>query len=146
MLIGGAAGSPAGGIKLATVAVLFASVVGFFRGREDVAPFGRRIPKVAVYQATAIALIFLAILFLETFLLMLLSDFKFADVLYDATSALATVGWSTGLTSEFNSGARVVLICGMLLGRFLPIILVLIMFRQRMGSTFRAQRDSIRIG
>tara|TARA_B100000029_G_scaffold515342_1_gene621866 strand:+ start:11917 stop:13152 length:1236 start_codon:yes stop_codon:yes gene_type:complete len=146
MLIGGAAGSPAGGIKLATVAVLFASLFGFFRGREDVAPFGRRIPKIAVYQAATITLIFLAILFLETFLLMLLSDFRFADVLYDATSALATVGWSTGLTSEFNSGARVVLICGMLLGRFLPIILVLIMFRQRLRSTFRAQRDSIRIG
>lgn len=146
MLIGGAAGSPAGGIKLATVAVLFASLVGFFRGREDVSPFGRRIPRIAVYQAAVITLIFLALLFTETFLLMLLSDFKFADVLYDATSALATVGWSTGLTSEFNSGARVVLICGMLLGRFLPIILVLIMFRQRIRSTFRAQRDSIRIG
>ena len=146
MLIGGAAGSPAGGIKLATVAVLFAALVGFFRGREDVAPFGRRIPRFAVYQAAAITLIFLALLFMETFLLMLLSDFKFADVLYDATSALATVGWSTGLTSEFNPGARVVLICGMLLGRFLPIILVLIMFRQRIRSTFRAQRDSIRIG
>ena len=146
MLIGGAAGSPAGGIKLATVAVLFASLVGFFRGREDVAPFGRRIPRIAVYQAAVITLIFLALLFTETFLLMLLSDFKFADVLYDATSALATVGWSTGLTSEFNSGARVVLICGMLLGRFLPIILVLIMFRQRIRATFRAQSDSIRIG
>jgi len=146
MLIGGAAGSPAGGIKLATVAVLFAAIVGFFRGREDVAPFGRRIPKIAIYQASAIALIFLVILFVETFLLMLLSDFEFSNVLYDATSALATVGWSTGLTSEFNSGARAVLICAMLLGRFLPIILVLIMFRQRMRSTFRAQRDSIRIG
>ena len=146
MLIGGAAGTPAGGIKLATVAVLFAGIVGFFRGQEEVAPFGRRIPKTAIRQATAITLIFLGLFLLVTFLLILLSDFKFSNIVYEAASALGTVGWSTGITSGFNSSGRVILIAAMLLVRFLPIILVLIMFRQHSRETFRVQRDSIRLG
>jgi len=146
MLIGGAAGSTAGGIKIATFAVLTLAAVSTIRGRDRVVVFGRHLPQVVIRQAVTIAFVFAALLFVETMLLLRVTDGPFIDVLYESASALGTVGWSTGITREFGDTAVVILMVAMLLGRFLPLLLVLQMVRQRRAPTRIEPGDGVRLG
>ncbi len=146
MLIGGAAGSTAGGIKIATFAVLTLAAVSTMRGRDRVVVFGRRLPQAVIRQAATIASLFVALLFVETILLLRATDEPFIDVLYEAASALGTVGWSTGITRQLGDTAVVILMVTMLLGRFLPLLLVLQMVRQRRAPTRIEPGDGIRLG
>ena len=74
------------------------------------------------------------------------SEFVFIDVLYEAQSALSTVGLSGGITAEFNEVGRLAIVAGMILGRFGPLILVLEMTKRRPKGHIRLPEDSIRIG
>jgi trk system potassium uptake protein TrkH len=146
MLIGGAAGSTAGGIKVGTFSLLFFAIVAALRGRQEVTALGRRIPQLVIYQAITIVLLAIAVAFLIALALLSLTDFRDIDVLFESLSAVGTVGLTTGVTQASNEAARAVLITGMLLGRYGPLLLVLEMTRPRQQSTFRLPDDSIRLG
>ncbi len=146
MLVGGAAGSPAGGIKLGTVAVLVAATLAALRGREQVVVFGKRLSQAVIRQAVAIAFAFAALHFVVTMLLLRVTEAPFIDVLYETSSALGTVGWSAGLTPALGDAATVIVMITMLLGRFLPLILVLQMVRRRSPPVGVQLVDSVRLG
>ena len=46
-----------------------------------------------------------------------MTDFRFEDVLFECTSAFATVGLSTGITPDLPSNAKIVLVVLMFVGR-----------------------------
>jgi trk system potassium uptake protein TrkH len=84
---------------------------------------------------------------LATFLLIVSNgDHEFIDVLFEAQSALSTVGLSGGITASFNDVGRAALIVGMLVGRFGPLVLVLEMTRIRAKRPVHLPEDSIRLG
>lgn len=147
MFVGGAPGSAAGGIKVGAFALLFFALVATLRGRADVEALGRHVPIMVVRQALTVTLLFVAIVFaLGTTLVALSPGFDALDTVFELVSALATVGWSAGLTSELDSGGRAILIVAMLLGRFAPLLLVLEMTRPRRRRNVRLPEDSIRLG
>ena len=148
MFIGGAAGSTAGGIKVGTFSVLFIAIVATVRGRNDIVGFGRRVPAMVIRQALTLSLIMVAATFgLATFLLIVSNgEHEFIDVLFEAQSALSTVGLSGGITASFGDVGRGALIVGMLVGRFGPLVLVLEMTRTRARRTVHLPEDSIRLG
>lgn len=146
MLIGGAAGSTAGGIKVGTFALLFFAIFAAVRGRSEVLALGRRVPPGVILQAVSIVLLGIAVAFLVSLALLSSTDARDIDVLFESLSAVGTVGLSTGVTGDANSFARAVLIVAMILGRFGPLLLVLEMNRPRQQSTFRLPDDSIRMG
>lgn len=147
MLVGGGAGSPAGGIKVATAAILIHATIATLRGHEDVVTFGRKIPAKAVRQAGTITFAFVACFLTAMVALMAASKaIPAIDVMYEAASAIGTVGWSTGITPEFGTAGRIILIVAMLVGRFLPLLLVLQMARPRRGSSAHWSTDGVRLG
>ncbi len=146
MLIGGAAGSTAGGIKVGTFALLFFAIMAALMGRDEAVAFGRRIAHTVIYQALAIVLLAIALVFIVCILLLWTSDFREIDVMFDSISAVGTVGLSTGVAGELNNFGRAVVILAMLLGRYGPLLLVLEMNRPRRRSTYRVPQDSIRLG
>ena len=147
MFVGGAPGSASGGIKVGTFALLFFAMVATLRGREDVEALGRRVPIMVIRQALTISLIFVGVVFvLSTSLVAVSPDQDALDTVFEEISALATVGWSAGHTAEFNHAGRAILILGMLIGRFAPLLLILGMTRPRRRSTTRLPEDSIRLG
>jgi len=146
MLIGGAAGSTAGGIKVGTFSLLLFALFAALRGRRDVIAFGRRVSDTVIYQALTIVLLAIAVVFASCLALLSLTGSRDIDVMFESLSALGTVGLTTGVTAAANEAARGVLIIGMLLGRFGPLLLVLEMTRPRQQSTFRLPDDSIRLG
>ena len=124
MFIGGGSAGTAGGIKVTTFVILFFAIYAEVRGEVHVNAFDRRLDPRTLRQALAVALMSVAAVVCATFLLLELTDFGFGQVLFEATSAFATVGMSTGITAGMPMPAQVVLVALMFLGRIGPITLV----------------------
>jgi trk system potassium uptake protein len=61
---------------------------------------------------------------ISTFVLVEMTQISFDAVLYEAVSAFATVGLSTGITATLPPAGQVVLVVLMFIGRLGPISLV----------------------
>lgn len=146
MLVGGAAGSPAGGLKLGTLAVLVAGTIAALRSRDDVIAFGRRLPQAVIRQAVGIAFAFAAVHFVVAMILLRTTSHPFIDVLYETSSAVGTVGWSAGITPALGTAATIVVMITILIGRFLPLLLVLQIARSRKAPIDVQPGDNVRLG
>ncbi|MFB6263500.1 MAG: TrkH family potassium uptake protein, partial [Bradymonadaceae bacterium] len=127
MFVGASPGSTAGGIKTTTAAFLVGAVGAIARGETRVVFFGRRIPQSVVYRSAAIASVTVFILLACAFSLLLLEDIGFLKTLFEAFSALGTVGLSLGATSELHAPGKVVVTATMFLGRVGPLTLALLL-------------------
>ncbi len=124
MFIGGGSAGTAGGIKVTTFVILFFAIYAEVRGESSVNAFDRQVGSRVVRQALTVALLGVAAVMSGTMLLMELTDFALGEVMFEVTSAFATVGLSTGITAELSGPAQFVLICLMFLGRLGPVTLV----------------------
>jgi trk system potassium uptake protein TrkH len=123
MLIGGGSTSTAGGIKVTTFIVLILATVAFFRRQKQLHVFGRSIGMDEVLKVTAISVLTVLTLMAGMFFLTISNDGKFLDILFEATSALCTVGVSRGLTAQFDDTGRTILMLLMFIGRVGPLTL-----------------------
>ena len=121
MFIGAGSGGTAGGIRVTTVAVLFLAIIAEARGRRDLEAFGRRIGTEVVRVAISVTLFSLIIVLLGTGVILIqtagLPGFTLDRVLYEAVSAFATCGLSSGVSSAAPPSAQVTLIILMFVGR-----------------------------
>ncbi len=123
MFIGGGSASTAGGIKVTTIAVLFFIIYTEIRGETAVNVGNRRLPRSIQRQAlTLVALSSMTILF-SSLLLTALTDFSLDQILFEVTSAAATVGLSTGITADLPDFAKVWLSILMFVGRLGPVVI-----------------------
>jgi trk system potassium uptake protein TrkH len=146
MFIGGASGSTAGGIKVNTFSILLFTIISTARGRPSAEAFGRRVPHLLIYRALSVALLSVAAVFVFALGLQLLSAESFVNVLFEAVSALGTVGASTGITVSLPDAARAWLIPAMYIGRLGPLTLVLALAARTKPVRVRPAVETIRIG
>jgi trk system potassium uptake protein len=147
MFIGGASGSTAGGIKVNTFSILLVAIVSTARGRPSAEVFGRRIPHILIYRALSVALLSIAALFLVALGLEIASGgVTFVQVLFEAVSAIATTGASTGITPMLPDVSRLILIAAMFIGRLGPLTLVLALTARARPIAYRPAVETIRIG
>ena len=117
MLIGGSSGSTAGGLKTVTFVVLILFMAARARGRDTVCVFKRTIPQNQVLDAMTIAFIMIALAMLGGVFISATSPIGFTDALYEAISALATVGLTAGATGSLSIPAQILIIIYMYFGR-----------------------------
>lgn len=146
MFIGGGSGSTAGGIKVTTFAVLGFVIWAEVRGEPDVSVFRRRIPQGAQRQALTVALLAVGTVVTATIALLLTTPLPQADLLFEAISALGTVGLSTGTTPLLSSLSQVVVIMLMLLGRVGPPTLFAALVLREHGRLYRYPEERPIIG
>jgi trk system potassium uptake protein TrkH len=156
MLIGGSPGSAAGGIKTTTCAVLLLTLRARLRGDRDATVFGRSLPPDTVNRATGLALGSLIFLGSMVFLLMVTESSvlgyqdrgRLLDLVFEAHSAVGTVGLSTGVTGAVTPAGRVVLTVLMFAGRVGPAALATAMITAaaRRRVRYRLGREDIMIG
>jgi trk system potassium uptake protein len=146
MFVGGGSAGTAGGLKVTTFIVLFFVIVAEVRGDEDVIAFDRRIDHRVVRQATTVALLGVAAVMGGTMVLTELTDLPFRDVLFETTSAFATVGLSTGITPEMGAPGQLVLVALMFLGRLGPITLVSALALRERNRRYRYPEGAPLIG
>ncbi|MEJ7900644.1 MAG: potassium transporter TrkG [Thermomicrobiales bacterium] len=152
MLVGGASGSTAGGIKLATIAILVLTVVSTVRGQHETQAFGRRVSTQLVFRAMAITSLFLFAHFVLTLALAISedvvasNDFGFLPMMFETMSAMATVGLSTGITPEVSTAGKIILCIAMYIGRLGPLTAVYALQRRQQQARYRFPEGSVRIG
>jgi len=119
MLIGGSSGSTAGGLKTVTFVVLVLFIWSKARGRSSVSVFKRTIPQAKALDATTIFLVMTCLAFFGGFFIAATSPVavSFTDGLYEAVSAMATVGLTTGITPVMGVAAQALIIAFMYFGR-----------------------------
>ena len=117
MLIGGSSGSTAGGVKTVTATVLVLFMGARIRGRGDVNVFHRRIPREKMLDAMTIVSIVVSLCMVGAIVICTTSAVSFIDALYEATSALGTVGLTAGATPLLSLPAKLLIILFMYFGR-----------------------------
>ncbi|MDR1417821.1 MAG: hypothetical protein LBI80_01465 [Endomicrobium sp.] len=118
MSIGAAPGSTAGGVKITTLALVFVFIRSVLTGDDDYVLFKRRIPFDLIKKALVIFIVFFALIFLFSAIVILHEDnLKPIAVVFEVVSALATVGMSLGITEELSLASKIYIIIAMLVGR-----------------------------
>ncbi|NBK98141.1 MAG: TrkH family potassium uptake protein [Erysipelotrichia bacterium] len=117
MFIGGSPGGTAGGIKTTTIAVILICVIRSLRGKQRTNVFNRHISRDIIVRATTIMAINLVVLFSGIFILSITDKFSFMEICFEATSALATVGLTLGITPFLSIGGKLIIIMLMFVGR-----------------------------
>ncbi len=146
MFIGGASGSTAGGIKVNTFSVLLIAIISTIRGRPSAEAFGRRVPHDIIYRAISVVLLSIAFVFVVALGIEVLARTPFVNTTFEAISAFATVGLTTGITPDLPDPARVLVTVAMFAGRLGPLTLVLALAAQRRPVSYRPAVESMRIG
>lgn len=127
MFVGGSPGGTAGGVKTTTIALLLLVCGSVLRGSKDAECFGRRISSTIVNSAITIILVTFLIWVGGIALITILEpNVEFLDIMYEATSAIATVGLSADLTPLLGRGSQAVLMILMYAGRIGPMTMALV--------------------
>jgi trk system potassium uptake protein TrkH len=100
--------------------VLFFIIWTEVRGEDAVNVFGKRLSRAVHREAISVALLSVAVVIGGTVALLLLSDVRMSQALFESISAFATVGLSTGITAHLPVGGQLVLILLMFVGRLGP--------------------------
>ena len=127
MFVGGSPGSTAGGIKTVTLAVVIITAVAALRKRSEVEMFKRSVRIVVVGRAITVTLLFVVVLFAATLTLSVTENsngFTMSDIMFEAGSALGTVGLTTGITPSLTNAGKLIIIAVMLIGRLGPLTLL----------------------
>ncbi len=133
MFIGGSPIGTAGGVKTVTMFLVFANALSYARARKDTTLFRRKISDELMQKAAAIVMISFFTLFVSALLLLAFEPVSMMDGLFEAISAVATVGLSRGLTASLGTAGRIVIIATMYLGRIGPISMALFLARPKPG-------------
>ena len=121
MFIGASPGSTGGGIKTSTFFVLLQGIKASATNKMEEA-FHYSVPKDAFRKASVIALIAVGVIFIGTYLMVLMEpEITMMDAIFEITSAFGTVGLSTGITTSLGTGAKLLSIIVMYIGRLGPL-------------------------
>lgn len=147
MFIGGSPGSTAGGFKTVTFGLVILTVISVIKGREDTEAFGRRFSKELVYKAFALLIIAIGLIIIVTMTLAITEPGeKFIDILYEATSAFATVGLTTGVTQRLSIIGKIIIMITMYCGRVGPLTVALALSSRRRKNGCKYPEGKILIG
>ena len=117
MLTGGSPGSTAGGFKTTTFAVLVLSAIAVFKKQRSAQCYGRRVQDGALQSACAIFLLYLLFFLVGGILICCIDQVPLMDALFEAASAIGTVGLSLDGTARFSLPCRMILAFLMYFGR-----------------------------
>ena len=117
MLIGGAPGSTAGGMKVTTIFVILATCASVFGGEEECSGFGRSIDNKVISQAMALMTIYMTLFLVSGAVICSLEQQPLHICLFEAASAIGTVGLTLGITPSLGLISKIILIALMFLGR-----------------------------
>ena len=146
MLIGGSPGSTAGGMKTTTFSVLILNAIATFRSQENAGAFGRRLEYHVIKNAATIAMLYFALFFGGGIAISVYEGLPLLNCLYEAASAVGTVGLTLGITPELHVFSQVVLIILMYLGRVGGLTLIYAVFSGRNKGNAKLPLEKITVG
>ena len=124
MLVGGAPGSTAGGMKITTIAVLIITSMSVFRRRGEASAFKRRIAEETIKQAVAVFFLYVIFFLLGGMTIATIEKLPLLACLFESASAIATVGLTLGITPSLCVASKIILMLMMFFGRIGVLTLI----------------------
>ena len=150
MMIGASPASTGGGIKTTTIAALTLLMLSVVRGESEVNVARRRLSDDISRRALTVSVLFLTTLLTGTLIISLIENGRFPleDILFEASSAMGTVGVSAIGTPNLSSASRAVLLPMMFLGRVGPLTLAVAVAKRQGGirTASKYPEEKIMIG
>lgn len=146
MFIGGSPGSTGGGIKTTTFGVLVLTTYAVVKGEKDVVVYKKRIGNDIIFRALAIIVISLGFIILVSFILTITEPAIFLDLLFETTSAFATVGISRGITPGLTNIGKLIIILTMYAGRVGPLTMAFAFAQRSQHKNYSYSEGSITVG
>ena len=146
MLIGGAPGSTAGGMKITTITILFLTMLAFFKREKSPAVFKRRITTEAMYGAVAVFMLDIMLTVLGSMSIAKIEQTAFLKALFESASAVGTVGLSMGITPALHTASKYILIILMYTGRVGGLTLVFAAVSRKSTGNRQYPADNIAVG
>lgn len=148
MFIGGSSGSTAGGVKTTTVAVLLLCVVSTLKNDNELSVFKKRIDIDVIKKSAAVVMIGICEILTATVIISISqgSIFSLSDIIFECTSAIGTVGMTTGITPMLNNLSKTIIIMMMYIGRMTSLIFALSFISVKPKTTVKMPKGNIMIG
>ena len=146
MLIGGSPGSTAGGMKTTTFAVMLSTALSVFRNRENTNFFGRRIGEEAVRQAASIFTMYLGLFLCGGCAISRIEGLPHGQCLFEAASAVGTVGLTLGITPTLGHLSRGILVLLMYFGRVGGLTVVFAALSNKPNPPATLPQEKITVG
>lgn len=145
MFIGGSPGGTAGGIKTTTIGILALTFWSNIANKDQIITQNRRIHPGTIYRAVTVAVAGMAIWFLVVIMLEVTQNISSRDLIFEATSAIGTVGLSTGATPLLDEIGKVIVVIAMFVGRIGPISLFMLINDEQTVSDTRYPVERVSI-
>ncbi len=120
MFIGASPGSTGGGIKTTNFFIMVYATVSVLKGKRNFVVWNRKISSNYILKAFGTAISYFIILSIGVILLLLEPNLGFKASLFEAVSAMGTVGLSLGITPHLSVMGKWVIIALMFIGRLGP--------------------------
>lgn len=147
MFIGASPGGTGGGMKTTTIRVLSSCTKSILQGKEEVLLYERRIPLTLVLKAVGVVVGSVTAVIACTILISLTDPgFDFIKIFFEVVSAYATVGLSTGITSDISIWGKLILILTMYMGRVGVLLLMSALLGDSKPSRIHYPEEDLLVG
>lgn len=117
MFIGASPSGTGGGVKSTSVTAVWGFVISKLGLRRGITFLGREIPHYRVETALTSIIVYGTMIFLGCIVLSYCEPYPLSQILFEASSAIGTVGLSTGITPELSVAGKITIIVLMYIGR-----------------------------
>ena len=147
MFIGAAPGSTGGGIKTSTFLLLIMSALANIQGKKTVDLGKRQIASDVISRAFSIVAFAIMYNFVCMFILAITQpNAPLMQLFFEQISAFATVGLSTGITSNLTEASKVVIITSMYIGRVGTLTLALALSKKVISTSYKYPTSHVMVG
>jgi trk system potassium uptake protein TrkH len=147
MFVGTASAGTGGGVKVNTVAALFAGAAGTVAGRPRPELFKRTLSQESINKALTVVLISGVVIVGATLLLSLTDPaLALSHALFEVVSAFSTVGLTMDTTGRLSEPGRVIIELMMFIGRLGPLTLVVLLAAREQAPRVTYAEEPVLIG
>lgn len=147
MFIGGAPGGAAGGVKVTTVAALALLVAGAMRGGlGGASAAGRDLSTRTLEKAVVVVVLAISGAVVASLALLLTQSMSARLAIFEAVSALGTVGLSLGGTAQLDGVGKTIIIACMFIGRVGALSLLMVLSERRAHVRVLRPEEDLDVG
>ncbi len=119
MAIGASPSGTGGGIKTTSITAALAVLKSILKKGKSITFMNKELPDSNIYLAISTLIFYTIVFFISSWFLLLIDgkSFNLSQILFEAASALSTVGLSTGITDDFSNSSKLIICILMFIGR-----------------------------
>ncbi|WP_248724935.1 TrkH family potassium uptake protein [Seonamhaeicola sp. ML3] len=119
MVVGASPAGTGGGIKTTSVTALYAVLTAILKRRKRITFLSKLIPSSKIYLAIASGIFYALILIIGIWTVLIIdgNNFSLSEIAFECSSALSTVGLSTGITGTLSNTSKTIVALLMFIGR-----------------------------